>query len=58
MLLIKFNTKEELKINNMNEVIELLKYCNPLMIKHYQRQIKNYTLIGSGKDIEVKRNVK
>lgn len=53
--LIEFKTGRKIEINSAKELIEILKYCNPLMIKHYQNQLKNTRIHGFGEEIKLKR---
>ena len=55
--LIEFKTGRKIEINSAKELIEILKYCNPMMIKHYQNQLKNTIIHGFGEEIKLKRVV-
>ncbi len=55
--LIEFKTGRKIEINSAKELIEILKYCNPMMIRHYQNQLKNTIIHGFGEDIKLKRVV-
>ena len=55
--LIKFGTGRKIEINSAKELIEILKYCNPMMIRHYQNQLKNTIIHGFGEEIKLKRVV-
>ena len=46
--LIEFKTGRKIEINSAKELIEILKYCNPMMIRHYQNQLKNTIIHGFG----------
>ncbi len=53
--LIEFKTGRKIEINSAKELIEILKYCNPMMIRHYQNQLKNTIIHGFGEEIKLKR---
>ena len=55
--LIEFGTGRKIEINSAKELIEILKYCNPMMIRHYQNQLKNTIIHGFGEEIKLKRVV-
>ncbi len=55
--LIEFKTGRKIEINSAKELIEILKYCNPMMIRHYQNQLKNTIIHGFGEEIKLKRVV-
>lgn len=55
MTLVKFNSKETIEVNNPKELKEVLKYCNPLMMKHYKDQLPTLIIHGFGEHIEIKR---
>ncbi len=55
--LIEFKTGRKIEINSAKELIEILKYCNPSMVRHYQNQLKNTIIHGFGEDIKLKRVV-
>ena len=55
--LIEFKTGHKIEINSAKELIEILKYCNPMMIRHYQNQLKNTIIHGFGEEIKLKRVV-
>ena len=55
--LIEFKTGRKIEINSAKELIEILKYCNPMMIRHYQNQLKNIIIHGFGEEIKLKRVV-
>jgi hypothetical protein len=55
--LIEFKTGRKIEINSAKELIEILKYCNPMMIRHYQNQLKNTIIHSFGEEIKLKRVV-
>ena len=55
MILIEFKTGKELEVNSKEEVMNILIYCNPTMIRHYQQQMKHTRIIGFGPIIELER---
>ena len=55
--LIEFKTGRKIEINSAKELIEILKYCNPMMKRHYQNQLKNTIIHGFGEEIKLKRVV-
>ena len=55
--LIEFRAGRKIEINSAKELIEILKYCNPMMIRHYQKQLKNTIIHGFGEEIKLKRVV-
>ena len=55
--MIEFGTGRKIEIHSAKELIDILKYCNPLMIRHYQSQLKNTIIHGFGEEIKLKRIV-
>lgn len=55
MELLKYNKKEKIIVNTPKELKELLKYCNPTMIRHYQNQLPQLEIKGFGESIEIIR---
>ncbi len=55
--LIEFKTGRKIEINSAKELIDILKYCNPMMKRHYQNQLKNTIIHGFGTDIKLKKVV-
>ncbi len=52
-ILIEFKTGREITVCNSEEVITILRFCNPTMIKHYQKQMKHTKIIGFGTQIKL-----
>ena len=55
--LIEFRAGRKIEINSAKELIEILKYSKPRMIRHYQNQLKNTIIHGFGEEIKLKRVV-
>jgi hypothetical protein len=54
MIIKKFRTGEDIQVSNPRELKEVLKYCNPLMIKYYKQQLPQLDIKGYGQSIEIK----
>lgn len=53
MQLKKFNSTDFIEINNIGELRQLLKYCNPSMMRHYKSQIKKLYISNFGESIKI-----
>ena len=56
-VLIEFKTGSKIEINSAKDLLVILKYCNPMMVRHYQNQLKNTIIHGLGENIKLKRVV-
>ena len=54
-ILTEFKTGREITVCNSEEVLNILRFCNPTMIRHYQNQMKHTKIIGFGKNIKLER---
>ena len=57
MVIEDFKTKAIIEVNTPKELKEVLKYCNPMMMKHYKNQLPTLEIKGFGNGIEIKRLV-
>jgi len=55
MIIKKFKTGEDIEVKNPKQLKEVLKYCNPLMMDYYKKQLPSLEITGSGKSIEIKK---
>lgn len=51
----KYKTKEVIEVQNPRELKEILKWCNPTIVKYYQSQLPSLEIKGFGKSIEIIR---
>ena len=55
MQIVKFKSKEVVEVNTPKELKEILKYCNPSMMRHYKEQLPTLEIKGFGEAIEIKK---
>jgi hypothetical protein len=56
MKLNEFRTGKIIEVKNPKELKELLKYCNPSMMKHYKQQLPSDIIVTEfGAAIKIKR---
>lgn len=55
MKLKKFNSTDDIEVNNIGELRQLLKYCNPSMMRHYKSQIKKLYIRNFGESIVIEK---
>lgn len=55
--LVEFRTGKHITVNNSEELIALLSKCNPIMMRHYQSQLRNTIIRGFGKEIKLERRL-
>lgn len=55
MEIVLFKTGEKIEVNTPKELKEILKYCNPLMMKFYKKQLPMLEIKGFGESIEINK---
>lgn len=55
MQIVKFKSKEVVEVNTPKELKEILKYCNPSMMRYYKEQLPALEIKGFGEAIEIKK---
>ncbi|MFY4750013.1 hypothetical protein ACOTWV_08860 [Aliarcobacter butzleri] len=55
MEIVLFRTGEKIEVNTPKELKEILKYCNPLMMKFYKKQLPMFEIKGFGENIEINK---
>ena len=55
MQIVKFKSKEVVEVNTPKELKEILKYCNPSMMRYYKEQLPALEIKGFGETIEIKK---
>ena len=52
---IEFKTGKRIEVNTPKELKEILKFCNPSMMRYYKEQLPMLEIKGFGEEIEIKR---
>lgn len=55
MTVVKYKTGEKVEVNTPRELKDILRLCNPSMLRHYKYQLPQLEIRGFGNEIEVKR---
>lgn len=55
MEIVLFKTGEKIEVNTPKELKEILKYCNPLMMNFYKKQLPKLEIKGFGESIEINK---
>lgn len=53
--IIEFKTGKKIEVNTPKDLKEILKYCNPSMMRHYKAQLPMLDIKEFGEAIEIKR---
>jgi hypothetical protein len=51
----EFKTGNKIVVATPKELKEILKFCNPSMMRHYKQQLPELEIKGFGLTIEIKR---
>lgn len=52
---IEFKTGKRIEVNTPKDLKEILKYCNPSMMRYYKQQLPMLEIKNFGEAIEIKR---
>ena len=55
MEIVLFKSGEKVEVNTPKELKEILKFCNPSMMRYYKEQLPMLEIKGFGEEIEIKR---
>jgi len=53
--IIEFKTGKKIEVNTPKDLKEILKYCNPSMMRYYKEQLPMLEIKNFGEAIEIKR---
>lgn len=53
--IIEFKTGKKIEVNTPKDLKEILKFCNPSMMRYYKEQLLMLEIKGFGEAIEIKR---
>lgn len=51
----EYKTGNKIVVSTPKELKEVLKYCNPMMMRYYKEQLPNLEIKNFGQAIEIKR---